>query len=114
MDLKILHCNNATCTSRTKTRLESGAVDGLWTSIAIGVDGFAVISYYDSSNFILKIAQCNNLSCTSNTVVGIDQTFDHFGQYSSIAIGADGLPIISYYDESNGNLKVVKCGGGCL
>ena len=31
------------------------------------------------------------------------------GQYSSITIGADGLPLISYFDETNGNLKVVHC-----
>src|SRR5262249_13771141 len=27
----------------------------------------------------------------------------------SIALGADGLPVMSYYDNVNGNLKVAKC-----
>ena len=31
------------------------------------------------------------------------------GEYTSIAIGADGLGLISYYDVSNGNLKVAHC-----
>ena len=33
------------------------------------------------------------------------------GRYSSITIGLlDKLPIISYYDQTNGNLKVIHCG----
>jgi hypothetical protein len=31
------------------------------------------------------------------------------GQYSSITIGADGLGLISYYDATNGDLKVAHC-----
>ena len=29
--------------------------------------------------------------------------------YTSIALGADGLGLISYYDDANGDLKVVHC-----
>ena len=32
------------------------------------------------------------------------------GQWSSIAIGDDGLPVISYYDATAGDLKVARCG----
>ena len=31
------------------------------------------------------------------------------GWYSSITIGADGLPIISYFDDTNDDLKVARC-----
>jgi preprotein translocase subunit Sec61beta len=31
------------------------------------------------------------------------------GQYSSVTMGADGLGLISYYDETNGDLKVAHC-----
>ncbi len=31
------------------------------------------------------------------------------GMYTSIAVGADGLGLISYYDQTNGNLKVAHC-----
>ncbi|MBK7473185.1 MAG: hypothetical protein IPI73_23720 [Betaproteobacteria bacterium] len=34
----------------------------------------------------------------------------NLGQYTSITTGADGLPVISYYDASNGDMKVAKCG----
>jgi hypothetical protein len=31
------------------------------------------------------------------------------GLYNSITIGADGLPVISYQDGTNLDLKVAKC-----
>ncbi len=31
------------------------------------------------------------------------------GSYTSITIGADGLGLISYYDATNGDLKVAHC-----
>jgi hypothetical protein len=35
--------------------------------------------------------------------------------YTAIAIGTDGLPVVSYYDSSNTSLKVVKCSNAaCL
>jgi hypothetical protein len=32
------------------------------------------------------------------------------GRYTSIAIGTDGLPVISYFDDTANTLKVAKCG----
>jgi hypothetical protein len=31
------------------------------------------------------------------------------GQYSSVTIGTDSLALISYYDATNGDLKVAHC-----
>jgi hypothetical protein len=37
------------------------------------------------------------------------------GLFTSITIGTDGLPVISYFDGTNSNLKVAKCANAsCL
>jgi hypothetical protein len=75
------------------------------TSIAIGVDGFAYISYWDSSLRNLMLAHCYDTACLAPVARVIDSTGD-VGQHSSLAIGADGDPVISYYDATNFDLKV--------
>ncbi len=81
-----------------------------YTSLAIGSDNFPVIAYYDGNNQDLIVTKCGNASCTSgNASTTVDST-DDVGQYASIAVPSDGLPIISYYDATNDDLKVVKCG----
>jgi len=82
---------------------------GWFTSIAIGVDGNPVISYYDDTNVDLKVASCGDPTCTTATTRAIDTT-GWVGIMTSIAIGVDGNPVISYYDDTNGDLKVASCG----
>jgi len=109
--LKVAKCTNASCSSSTITKLDrssTGSV-GRYSSIAIGTDSLPIISYYDAVNGDLKVAKCSNASCTSATYATLDGTGVDVGQYTSIAIGTDGLPIISYYDVTNGNLKTAKC-----
>ena len=45
----------------------------------------------------------------TNTINTLDST-GNVGYESSITIGADGFPIISYHDLTNQDLKVAKCG----
>lgn len=109
-DLKVAKCGDATCTSgNTLTTIDSASHVDYDTSIAIGTDGLPVISYLDTNpNYDIKVAKCGNATCTAgNTLTTVDSA-GTIGAYHSIAIGADGLPVISYFDQTNGDLKVAK------
>jgi len=110
-DLKVAHCENVSCTSGspTITIVDNVLNTGTGTSIAIGTDGLPVISYLDGVSSNLKVAHCGDASCFSgNTLTTVDNAAA-VGFTSSITIGTDGLPVISYQDSTNGDLKVAHC-----
>jgi hypothetical protein len=109
-DLKIAACNNPTCTTSTNSTIDSGGDVGTDTSITIGTNGNPIISYHDYTNGDLKIAACNNPTCTTSTNTTIDSNSTGIvGQFTSIAIGTNGHPVISYFDVTNFDLKVAAC-----
>jgi hypothetical protein len=111
-DLKFVHCTNTSCTTRgTTLSLDTAGIKGQYPRVAIGADGDPIISYRDSANSTLRILHCGNTTCTANNSISSpDGTANVTGNYDSIAIGLDGLPIVSYYDSTNKILKAVKCG----
>ncbi|MEO7863976.1 MAG: hypothetical protein ABIU05_26810, partial [Nitrospirales bacterium] len=110
-DLKVAHCSDLACTSATRTTLsflQSEGNVGQFTSVTITA-GHGLISYYDSTDQVLKLALCPDLACTEATVTNTPDRTGNVGQYSSVTIGTDGLALISYYDATNGDLKVAYC-----
>ena len=64
--LKIVVCNDDACgedDEATRTLDESGHSVGRYNSVAIGSDGFPVVSYYDSTARALKVAKCGSVDC---------------------------------------------------
>jgi hypothetical protein len=110
--LKVAHCSNPHCTQSTRIVADNGQAGNIdKNSIAIGGDGLGVISYYDVTNRDLKVAHCIDLTCSAVTKETID-SFGSVGNQSSITVGTDGLPLISYLGEgfTGPVLKVVHCG----
>lgn len=107
-NLKVAHCSDFFCSSATVGTLDTAGEVGEFPSVAIGTDGFGLISYYDSTNGDLKVAHCVDTACTVATVGTLDAA-DDVGDHTSVAIGADGLGLISYRDRTHGDLKVAHC-----
>jgi len=124
--LKVAKCDNAACTTSNYVVVDAGvpgpgqgAGVGLYNSISIGSDALPFISYYDATNNALKVVKCGDAACSTNNIISMLDWRNNaqmiLGQHTAIAIGADGLPIISYYyaDSSStptsGALYVVKC-----
>jgi predicted regulator of Ras-like GTPase activity (Roadblock/LC7/MglB family) len=109
-NLRVAHCQDVACSSSTNTVVSSSGDIGRFTSITVGADNLPIISAYNSTGGNLKVAHCSNVACTSSTKTVVDgQGGDDVGLYNSITVGVDGLPIISYYDSTNGNLRVAHC-----
>lgn len=124
-NLRVIKCNSNDC---------SGALDGPYTvdsvartfvggftgnistdtGMAIGSDGNPVISYYDASGGgAFKIAKCQDSRCSSGAGYVITSVDSPLGvqpwQHTTIVIGADSLPIASYYDQTSREMRVAKC-----
>jgi hypothetical protein len=109
-DLKLLHCGNQTCTAgNTIVAADTSGDVGLATSIAL-TGGNPVVSYYDATNGDLKVLHCGDPTCTAGNIIATPDTAGDVGLSTSLAVDAVGHPLVSYYDRTNKDLKVIHCG----
>jgi hypothetical protein len=106
-DLYVMHCNNADCSAPSAATPDTGGDVGNYNSITIGPDGLGLVVYYDTTNGNLKLVHCANTSCSSSTVQTIDASANDVGYYPSLTVGVDGLPVVSYFDNTSQDLDVM-------
>jgi hypothetical protein len=115
-DLKLATCT-ANCASASPTwqivTVDSAGNVGEYTSLQLN-GANPVISYQDAVNDDLKLATCT-ANCASATptwqVVTVDSN-GVVGQFTSLQLNA-GNPVISYYDNTNLDLKLATCTANC-
>lgn len=103
---------------------------GEYSSLALDSNGKPRISYYDETNRDLKYASWDGSQWVITTVDGTNYKkgtqkgcnwdgdhhraqsgFIKVGEYSSLALDSSGKPRISYYDETNKDLKYASWDG---
>ncbi|MEC8107162.1 MAG: putative Ig domain-containing protein, partial [Candidatus Thermoplasmatota archaeon] len=96
------------------TNIDTASGTGFHSSIAIDSNDGVHISYFDNANDDLKYATCSSGCTTASNwnKVSVDTSGD-VGYYTSIAIDSDDAVHISYYDETNSDLKYSTCSSGC-
>jgi hypothetical protein len=110
-DLKVAHCNDPNCAGSDDSleNLDSTGRRGLYTSLALDAEGFPVVSYYDGNNGALKVARCYDPNCASAGYVTVDDTRKKVGRFTSLALDAEGFPVISYFSLTDFDLKLAHC-----
>ena len=76
--------------------------------VVIGSAGFPVFAFVLSDQFSdIKMAYCKDVTCSNFDIV---DTINDNAKGISLAIGNDGLPVLSSYGP-NSNLQVIRLGG---
>jgi hypothetical protein len=114
-NLSAVHCTAVDCSTHgAATVLDSTPLAGTGASVIIGTDGLPVISYTGrtgSSVRNLSAVHCTAVDCSTHGPITVLDNTPNTGGRTSVAIGIDGLPIISYGGRTSGtpNLSVVHC-----
>jgi hypothetical protein len=105
-DLKVAHCADPACSHASITTVDAGPHAGFLVTVVIGTDGLGLMSYGadDGGVAFLKVAHCNDVPCSSASTASLDIV----RTVGSLALGVDGLGLISYADPA-GHLKVAHC-----
>ncbi|OGL83991.1 hypothetical protein A3I37_04610 [Candidatus Uhrbacteria bacterium RIFCSPLOWO2_02_FULL_46_19] len=77
-------------------------------SLAIGLDGYIRIAYWDMTNGYLKFIQCTNTECSTNNKTTLDSVSKN-GFDVSMVIGSDGYARIAYWDYTVSSVKFIQC-----
>lgn len=104
--IRLTTCQNGDCTSSTSSLVENNTQSGTSIGLALGADGFPILSYFSDLNQ-LRVAKCSNASCTSSTKTNVD-TGTNAGVDSDVEINASGLPVIAYSNDVD--VKIAYCG----
>lgn len=90
------------------TIVDSAGDVGQYSSLVLGSDGFARISYMDNGNKDLKFARCADADCASPVRNAVD-TVGEVYEVTSLVLDSNNFAHISYYHDGNDDQKFARC-----
>ncbi len=101
--VRLYRCGNATCSSGNSSSsilTETSA----YHSLALSSDDLPNMSFY--SAFGLRFGHCTIVACASVTPTTLHNA--GVNQYTSLALDANNIPSVAYFDSSN-NIRLYRC-----
>jgi hypothetical protein len=112
LNVKLLSCGNMDC-SIGNSFVALNAENAAAISMIEGRDGAALIAYNadTTTQDLLRLIRCNGTGCTTFSVSTLDKHATGLGVGAGVQMrtGADGLPVMSYFDMTLGAIKVARC-----
>ncbi|QJR16044.1 IPTL-CTERM sorting domain-containing protein [Usitatibacter palustris] len=108
-DQKFAACGDATCTTATIRTIEGPGNFGLSSSVRMAASGFPIFAYW--SNLGVKLGQCGDATCSSPLLSLVESTAtaaSDVGRGVSMQLDATGRPIMSYYAQTTGDLRMAR------
>ena len=100
----LIFCSDVACSTHvTRTLPVFHAL-----ALAIGSDGLPLLAAYVRAQGSAVVVRCNDATCATWTTATVDAAGD-VGDDIALAFGADSLPVMSYRDVTNSDLRVTKC-----
>jgi len=107
---RVVHCTSIDCSTFDSPVTIDSTITSSGGSIAIGNDGFPVISYADNFSVAkLQFVHCTSIDCSTFDSPRVLDSDTRVGTASSVAIGIDGFPVISYAIINNLGMRVLHC-----
>ncbi len=111
-NVKLLRCGSPDCTvGNTTSVLTTDNTASL--AMMEGRDGAAIIAYKAdvTTQDSLRLVKCLNTSCLTFAVSTVDSISSGSGVGEGVQMraGADGLPVLSYFDSTFGTIKLARC-----
>lgn len=105
-DLELFACSASNCPGGTNHTLATDGSVGSGSAIILGADGNPLIAYRNSTNGDLDLFVCSAPDCSTGGIRRPLATEGDVGIEPAIALGTDGRPVISHYDDIPEDLAV--------
>lgn len=107
--LAVARCGNSGCSTSSAAGTPDTSATGVANVNAVANATGAIVAYRATVGGVsqVRISACGNALCSTSTSSLVENNAQ-VGTSIGLALGADGLPILSYYSDLN-QLRIAKC-----